>query len=526
MSSGVRGSGFQCLSVLVCTSILTNAFVAIGHAQVSDDAAQLFNAFYAADVSFVTSTPSPDDDVELAKAFLKTAKSSDTDKGVIALLCDHAYELAAKDRSGYNTAIDALRYIAKRYPDRRALSAQRLIPLYDTLFREAAGESRKRYAHLLVEQIIIRGEAALFAGDTEVALRYFKQGLPVLHSISDAEGKRDLLARIRQVRQREAVYARLAQLKKILAGDKQNASAGQQLVELLMTDLDRPAEARKYSFLADEQTQRIVRLAATNKPTASEAFDLAEWYAGQYHRADDQHTQAAMARRAAQYYRQYQDLHDVHDLSWSKADILAKRFEGYEKAGTPPPGTDRDRSEWVSLLLSANPAKNAIRGKWAYADGFLSGSAAESALIEIPVEPRGDYEIECEVKVASLQQRAVFVLSCSSRPFVLIAGDQKLSLLGAEAKPTALDFDRASDGDTWRRFTIRIEARRRAHRVDIHVDGTRVGRFVIDRSSEITTPAMWMLDNHRHIGVGVRTGAIQVRDIRIRMLDGEFVFSK
>ena len=68
------------------------------------DPAGPFQSLYGSGLRAALAAPAPTDDVALAARMVRTARRPDTTPALATLLCEKAYDLGAKDLSGYPTA--------------------------------------------------------------------------------------------------------------------------------------------------------------------------------------------------------------------------------------------------------------------------------------------------------------------------------------------------------------------------------------------------------------------------------------
>lgn len=489
-------------------------------AEIPGSAAETFNSLYAADLTDVLTTPTFEDDLALAQRFLKAAKASNAERDLIAILCDHAFDLARKEAAGYDTAVEALRYLGQRFPEQRYGCAQRLIPIYEAEFKAASQHDRKQVGAALIQQLLICGDCALVEANTEAASSFYRRGQGFAAAIRDQHARRELQDHILRLREDEATYRKIATLKKTLQQDPANRSAGQELVSCYMIGLDSPAEAAKYSSLADAPTQEILRLATAGRLDATGAMKLGDWYAAAAFSGRSDAVKAAMNRRAAQYYRFFQKLHPKHDVTWAKAEAFAKRSET-RSAGAILARDTSSGQGWTNLMLHADLTRDAIAGRWAIADGYLSIAATARAKLQVAVEPHGDYEFELEFAIDG--GAAAMMFPVADRALVVEVGGtdaRQGQILELDGAPMVFDLKQPLLDGEWYRLTVRVQQIGTEAQIVVSIDDRDVARWS-GPASAASAPSAWSLPDKHAIGVGASAGKLQVRNIRLRMLSGD-----
>ncbi|MDH3585255.1 MAG: hypothetical protein OER86_13710, partial [Phycisphaerae bacterium] len=174
-----------------------------------------------------------------------------------------------------------------------------------------------------------------------------------------------------------------------------------ELVRLMVVERDAPAEARKYTFLLeDEAARRNVSWAAgdVDQLEAEQALALGGWYESLVAQAEGAGSQAAMMRRAISAYDRYLESDPAEGLGRMRATLVRKtlgdRLASLEqKLGpTSRPSTGR----WMDLLALVKPELHTRRSSspgWEKRDGVLH-STAKIASIALPVILEGSYELE------------------------------------------------------------------------------------------------------------------------------------
>jgi len=150
---------------MVC-SALTAILLACPLVVLADEAADTFNKLYGDDLKRVAATPSPADDVALARQLLEAAGKVANQKALLTLLCEKAYELAIKDPAGYPTAKAAKDLLAASAAEKKAeslLAEKQIAALKARLAADPKdASSRKEIVRLYLVEMDNPAEAAKF----------------------------------------------------------------------------------------------------------------------------------------------------------------------------------------------------------------------------------------------------------------------------------------------------------------------------------------------------------------------------
>ena len=87
---------------------------------VAGEAEDMFNTDFGERYKQVTATPDVADDLALATQMLVAAKAKDMPPALVDLLCEKVYGLSFPIRPGYDTAAEAMEFMAAQSPDKAA----------------------------------------------------------------------------------------------------------------------------------------------------------------------------------------------------------------------------------------------------------------------------------------------------------------------------------------------------------------------------------------------------------------------
>ena len=119
--------GFQFYPAAVF--ILTLCQLVSGQEISNAEAVKLFNELYGQEIKRVQATPNRTDDVELAGTLLEAIDSVSNQPALLLVICEQAYKLALRHPSGSQHAINAMRALAKHFPQKAESSWEKIIAI-------------------------------------------------------------------------------------------------------------------------------------------------------------------------------------------------------------------------------------------------------------------------------------------------------------------------------------------------------------------------------------------------------------
>ncbi|MBE3097052.1 MAG: SUMF1/EgtB/PvdO family nonheme iron enzyme [Planctomycetes bacterium] len=291
---------------------------------------------------------------------LEDAKKVGDQPAFLTLLCEKAYELAAKDASGHATAIAAMDLLAGKVPDKKIECLQKNVGIYQRQYAAARGEARTKAGENVITALGALAEAQVAAGDVAESGMTLRQAIAVATAIR-SENKAALQARIENLAPRQKIEKQIAALKAKLDADPKDVASRKELVRLWLVEMDNPGEAAKFlDETLDEAMRKYVPAAAKPVEDAPEAacMELGDWYKGLADQAAVPASKGAMLRRAQGYYQRFLELHTAADLARTAATLTLRRIEdALAKLGPAPepksgPGTlTLDLGKGVTMKL-------------------------------------------------------------------------------------------------------------------------------------------------------------------------------
>ncbi|MBI1371960.1 MAG: hypothetical protein GC159_04260 [Phycisphaera sp.] len=300
----------------------------------AEEVKAIFDQLFSSEIKLVKATADASDDVVLAKRLMEATASIKDEQRLVALLCENAYELASKDPAGYDTAIEALAALSGIYPEKSADYSEKTLSLRQRQYNAARGDDRKKYGQLYIDDLARIGDRKAEEGDVTDAILKFRVAVRTA-SLINSDSKADLASRITELTNLQLLYRRVDMLKDKIKRDPKDKDAAQQLLMLYVVDLDKPAEARKFTFLIDDKALndniRYASAEGENIP-ADAALNLGEWYRALAAEAKSPTARATMFSHAAENYQRYLDSGTGDALTQTKAKLgLSLTEEALEK---------------------------------------------------------------------------------------------------------------------------------------------------------------------------------------------------
>lgn len=293
----------------------------------ADEAADTFNSLFGDEVKRVVATPSPVDDVALAKQLLDAAKSAEKQPALLILLCNKAYELGIKDTTGYDTALTAMQLAADKLPDRKIACLAKIAALYQGQYGKARGADKAQASEVLIQAFTNLADAQAAAGDTDAAATTLRQALAAAAYVGPA-ARNAVQAQLTALLSQQQQEKQLAALKAKLQATPKDDATRKELVRLCLVEMDNPAEAANFvDGSIDEATRKYVPAVAKGLDNTPElaCSELGKWYQGLADQASAAGVKTAMLNRAKAYYGRFLELHTTEDLART-ADTLALKM--------------------------------------------------------------------------------------------------------------------------------------------------------------------------------------------------------
>jgi tetratricopeptide (TPR) repeat protein len=304
-----------------------------------DDAQKVFDSLYGERMRRVQATRDRDDDVALAKELYEAASSVGVGAPeLVALLCDKVYELGATHPSGYDTAIAAMKLLARKDPAKAASAREKALDLLQRRYLQARSNERDAAGGPLIAALAESAEAHADNDEFDEAANDYRRALSVARAIK-SDRLEALAAGLDGLKHQQKVEQTIRQLKQKLEAQPDDAASADRLVTAYVVDLDQPAKAKLFlTLLKNDELKTNTLLALKPVPAlpADEALTLAAWYRKASNECDAG-AKPAMLNRARAYYERFLQLHTQQDVQRVASELVLKDMkQQMAKLGVTP----------------------------------------------------------------------------------------------------------------------------------------------------------------------------------------------
>jgi hypothetical protein len=382
---------------------------------------------------------------------LRTARRTDTTPALATLLCEKAYELGAKDLSGYPTALSAMRTLAAKVPALRMQALQWTVALCQRQYTLSRGEDRLKAAEGLTGAQRQLAQAQEEAGDVDAAAALLRQGI-LLATNHRLDAKAALQAQLAEMTARHQAARQLAALKAKLQANPTDAASRKELVRMCLVELNDPAQAAAFlDESLDPATCRYVPAAARGVDAAPElaCVALGDWFRGLVDQALTPAGKVAVLSRAMAYYNRFLSLHAAQDAAKDQVAQAVKKVETDLAALGVAAPAGRPRRLLIFTLARGNvhastpAAIKVFQEAGRRAPGFESTVSEDAASFNGPFLSRFD---------------AVCLLNCSGEVFPDESARQALLAFVRGGKGLAVIHASAAANAKWPEYADMIGA--------------------------------------------------------------------
>ncbi len=508
-----------CLSLVLMAAI---ASAACG-ADPTNTSAEEFDRLFGDQVRRVKLTATVDDDLQLAQSLLNAAKTSPLEPAMFALVCVKVGEVAgASTPQGFELTITALDLLAERDQSQRASAQERALVVMQQRYNGARGEERLAVGKAMLERLRDAGQGAL-PDDPTVARGHYLRAITLATSI-DREAVAELRQCVLDIDVRIRLNRQVDLLSERLRGDPADQATRQSLVELLVIELDDPANAERFlSAEVSEPFRLYVPLAARDCRGASpeESMGLGDWYLSLAQRATGT-TKARLLQRAASGYKRFLALHRQDDLEAVKARGALASIEA--SATASPPGG----AKTVDLLPRINIRRDAVEGNWTQAKNGITVQAARGTRLTLPVIPQGDYELTVRASHIQGGHELDFMLPVGRSAVTLLIGGDSGTTSGLGdigGVPYMKNSARVStpnilSGKGVHEVVVIVRTRGDSAQVSASVDGKPLLNWV-GKQSELKPDKSFKPAHPDRPGIGAFNSGWLFQSCELRMLSGK-----
>lgn len=280
----------------------------------ADDPARAVDARYGKELAAAAASADAADDLALAARLLADASVANVQPALVRLLCEKAYDLAAKQPEGFQTAVDAMALLARNAPAEAAACQDRILDVHQNRYAKGRGPQKVKAGEALAAAIIEFADARAAAKDFDGAVNLYRRAVPLAATLRDIN-HHELRTKLDYATTRQGFQSQAEKLKAVLRQDPKNKAARDELVRIYVVEFDDPVAATrqldldvrdtasKYVLLAGMAVERLPRRACA---------ELGHWYRRLAEQSSAQGRLLALVR-AKGYYERYLALKDDPD---------------------------------------------------------------------------------------------------------------------------------------------------------------------------------------------------------------------
>ncbi len=357
----------------------------------AEKAAQVFQSLYGDELNRVAATRDVADDLLLAAKLLDAARAVEAQPALLAILCEKAFDLAAGDARGHDTALAAAELLATKEPSRAEALQERVLSICQRRYDTTRGNARSAAGEALITCLTDAAATRTGTGAFKDAATFYRRALTVARAIRSANAEW-IRSQMKRLGERQRLAANLPRLVANLKANPGNRDARDQLIRLLLVDLDNPAEAAKYlDDQCDPSLRKYVPAAAKPVEAAPEVacVEMADWYR-QLAAAAVPVSKIGMLVRGRSYYERFMELHSAADMDRAKVELALKKVNEDLKAlgWTQPPGP------WIDVLKITTAENLRTWGDFKRTKAGIVSGPKDLCRASLPICPRGNYELE------------------------------------------------------------------------------------------------------------------------------------
>ncbi|MEX2214756.1 MAG: hypothetical protein WD768_11540 [Phycisphaeraceae bacterium] len=530
--------------IFINTFALMSAFAVPSFAADADDAQAGFDALYGQKLREASATASREDDVALAKQMLATAETAGGAPKLKALLCDKAYELAARDPAGYDVAAGAMTMIAQAFPEKAGDARLKIIDLRQKQFARARGDEKNEVGATLIGLLVTHGDTALAQKKVDDAADDYRRALTVARLIRSPQTAA-LDAKIARVAHLKRVWARIDSLEGQLKGNAEDGKVADEIVKLYVVDLDDPMGAKLVLPGASDaslRTQVPLAMKPLGELAEGESLSLAQWYQ-EHAKSAGPPAKPGMLNRARAYLQRFLEQHEAEDVQRITANVrlqetsamMAKLgIEPYPIGGQPGDSSDSATAaasgKVMDLIKLLDPTKHVLHGQWQIKDGTIAKTTREGgAMVRLPVLPKGDYELALQLTLTGAGGHVCIVLPVGEASVNFFAEFQGATLLAAVDGIEAYRKDNPTRSETGglvqsqkHQIVIKVTTKKDMAQIIVERDGKELIKWEGEQKSLTTgRPKEYHLPEPRSLGFCAHHSVVQVDALQLKMVTGK-----
>lgn len=288
-----------------------------------------FDSLFGAEIKRVAASRKPAEAVALAGQMMLAVESLKDRPKLHVMLWSSAADYGARDPSGFDTVVKALRNLLQAAPDDGAKWIYKLAEIYRRRYLAARGAERAKIGAEQVDEFTAIGDALTSAGQGSAAMAVYRRALSLAVSIKSERGK-EILAKIKAANAIAAVQRNIERLERILAANPDDIKTREAIVRLHLVELDNPTSAAGVlGEDLDEKLRTYVLLAAKDIEDleAAPCFELGRWYWEMYPSAKSSRAKGNVLRRTKAYLERFKSINTAKDISALRAEVLLKKVD-------------------------------------------------------------------------------------------------------------------------------------------------------------------------------------------------------
>ena len=203
------------------------------------------------DLEKVQATRETADDVVLAGRILQKAQSGTAGDPLMTLLCERAYDLAVGQENGFRIALDAMTFLANKFPDRRDALREKIINAHQQRYTNSRGAHRIEAGEGLARALVEFGDTCAAEGQFAEATRLYRRALPLAANLRNISHDR-LKAKLDYAQTRQVFLEQAERLKAHLKEQPDDQKAREKLLRIYVVEFDDPKAAAEQLDLSQE----------------------------------------------------------------------------------------------------------------------------------------------------------------------------------------------------------------------------------------------------------------------------------
>ena len=504
---------------------LAGAVACCQAASAAEDARQIFDSLYGADIKKVSATPDTKDDVALAGQLLKAIRSDQAKDQLLVLMCNKAYELALKDPTGYDVAAAALQELAEHVPVLRTACLTKLTDVRLKQYALSPAQLRPEAAEACIDACVAAAASRAENNEYSEAAKLLEKAVSIGGGINSA-----LLPQLRDKQKclttMEGNIRQLAAMQAKIKEWPADHALRADLVRLCLVDMDNPALAAKYldDSIPESMRMHVPPACGVIDALAETAcLDLAEWYRSLADGAAGL-AKAAMLRRAESYYESYLARHQADDLGRTKATLALTKVQealaGMESLLGPLP-------TWVDLLKVIAPLVDPQSNSWELADGCLKSRPARGTRMDVPVAPEGSYEVMLRFVRHDGDDGIGLTLPAGAGAVSVLLSDNASAYHGMgtingkapDANETTIKPGKLLNGERYL-LGVLVVTQDKNVEVTVSLNGRKMMRYKGPQEA-LAADRGWAPRNSKYLAIGTRRSTVTFESFRLRVLAGK-----